>query len=63
MIEDNGIGFDYEATQQRVSGDHFGLLTMKERVELLGGQLLVESAHNSGTRITAWVPVMAGEQL
>lgn len=59
-IEDNGVGFDIDELQLHVSGTHFGLLTMKERVELLGGRLTVTSKKKNGTHITAWVPVITG---
>ncbi len=59
-IEDNGVGFDIDELQLHVSGTHFGLMTMKERVELLGGRLTVKSKTNNGTHITAWVPVITG---
>ncbi len=57
-VTDEGIGFDVAArrlpTQQ-------GLRGMRERVELLGGELAVLSAPGSGTRVQASVP--AGDDL
>jgi NarL family two-component system sensor histidine kinase LiaS len=47
-INDNGQGF--ELTSGRGSG--LGLLSMQERMRLLEGTLLVESAPGQGTRIT-----------
>ena len=41
IVEDNGVGFDLEAAEQ--SG-RLGLLGMRERAELLGGRLILESA-------------------
>jgi signal transduction histidine kinase len=59
-IEDDGKGFDPAAAQsperRRVS---FGLLGMRERLELLGGTLTIESAPGEGTRITARAPLRA----
>jgi two-component system nitrate/nitrite sensor histidine kinase NarX len=55
VIEDDGRGFDpTEARVQRDGG--FGLQTMRERIELVGGSLRVESSPNEGTRIIAIVP-------
>lgn len=51
-VRDNGDGFDPSA---HTSG--FGLLGMHERVQLLEGTLLIESAKRSGTAITASFPV------
>lgn len=49
IIIDDGIGFDPAA----VSGDHFGLKIMRERVEASGGLLRIESHPNEGTEIHA----------
>jgi signal transduction histidine kinase len=50
-VRDDGGGFDTDAET-----DGFGLLGMRERVELLGGKLLVDSAASGGTTVTASVP-------
>jgi PAS domain S-box-containing protein len=44
-VEDRGVGFD---PSSRTPG--FGLASVRERVEALGGQLEIESAVGSGTR-------------
>jgi len=54
-VIDDGAGFD---TGLDYPG-HFGLHTMRERVEELGGELLVESTPQNGTRIFASVPLPA----
>jgi signal transduction histidine kinase len=48
-ILDNGLGFNIE----EVAGQGLGLLSMRERMEALGGQLTVETTQGEGTRITA----------
>jgi signal transduction histidine kinase len=53
IIEDNGIGFDPDGTGQST---RLGLLGMRERAEMLGGTLAVESSGNSGTTIYVEVP-------
>jgi signal transduction histidine kinase len=50
-IEDAGRGFDPE---ERADG--FGLLGMRERVELLGGEFSVASTPGDGTTVTARLP-------
>jgi signal transduction histidine kinase len=55
QVDDQGIGFD-PATALAVSITG-GLVGMRERVALLGGQLTVESAPGSGTRLTAEFPL------
>jgi signal transduction histidine kinase len=54
-IEDDGKGFD--ATRgPEPSGSGLGLLGIRERVELLGGRVDIESAPGQGTRIALAVP-------
>lgn len=53
-VVDDGIGFNPAKTGARRSLGHAG---MRERVQLLGGELDVESEPGHGTTIVAWVPV------
>ena len=52
-VQDNGVGFD--PTGNRARG--MGLLSMRERVALIGGTIHVESGTGRGTRITVRVPL------
>ena len=52
-VEDDGVGFDPD---QPDHPDRLGLFGMRERVEMLGGKLVVESAPGKGTMISAEVP-------
>lgn len=60
VIEDDGVGFDTAAKLGRRS---FGLTAMRERVEVLGGRIHVESRRSSasskkhGTRIEVDLPL------
>ncbi len=57
-IIDNGVGFNpVELLERRQALPTAGLLGMRERVQLLGGQLTVDSAVGSGTTITARFPL------
>lgn len=58
-LEDNGKGFSPGAAEG--PGLHFGLLGMRERAEMLGGELQVASAPGQGTVITLTVPASALE--
>jgi PAS domain S-box-containing protein len=53
-IKDNGTGFD--PTAPRSKGG-LGLISIKERVRLVGGTLSIESRPGKGTRVTVEVPV------
>lgn len=52
IIEDNGVGFDVEATFNSTNLEKkLGLHGMKERVNLIGGELTIESKPGLGTTI------------
>ena len=53
-VEDNGKGFDPDVINERSS---LGLKLIKERVELLGGSLDIDSSLGKGSRIFLTVPV------
>lgn len=56
-IEDDGVGF--EAEEVLKGGDDrggFGLLGIRERVELLGGRVDIRSQPQKGTRLTVGIP-------
>lgn len=58
VIRDDGIGFDVDKVKVRSAGDTtLGLLGMKERVELVGGQIEIRSSQAYGTEICAHFPL------
>ncbi|HEX8714887.1 MAG TPA: GAF domain-containing protein [Solirubrobacteraceae bacterium] len=52
LVRDNGKGFDPQS-----KGSGFGLLGMRERASLLGGELQIESPGNGGTELRVRIPV------
>jgi two-component system nitrate/nitrite sensor histidine kinase NarX len=56
VIEDDGRGFDPSAVTITRDGG-FGVQTMRERIELVGGTLRVDSAPGRGTKVIAMVPM------
>ena len=50
-VEDDGCGFDLIAHGERKADAHWGLLSMRERVEAEGGIFRIESAPGQGTRV------------
>ena len=50
-INDDGVGFDPIATSRLLSEGHFGLAGMRERVEMVGGRLSIDSAPGHGTTV------------
>ena len=53
IVEDDGIGFDATLTSDN---DHLGLIGIRERAEMLGGILTIESIIGSGTTLVVEVP-------
>ena len=59
-ISDNGRGFDLSHTiDSAITVGHLGLLGMKQRVEMLGGEMNIRTAENIGTTISFNFPVTA----
>jgi signal transduction histidine kinase len=56
-VHDGGRGFDLAAVER--TGEGMGLLSMRERVELLDGSLEIKTAKGSGTTVSATVPLDA----
>ena len=56
-ITDDGCGFDTSGVMKNVEIDCFGLLGMRERVELLDGQLRISSVAKKGSEIHVSIPV------
>ncbi len=57
VVEDNGIGFDCEEYLRQPRENSYGLVGMKERLEILGGQLSIKSNPGNGTEVLAILPL------
>jgi NarL family two-component system sensor histidine kinase LiaS len=57
-VSDNGGGFD----PQQKPGSGFGLQSMRERMERLGGRLEIESKPGAGTRVLCTCPTRATKE-
>src|SRR5262245_1306306 len=55
-VHDSGIGFD---PVQAIKGSGLGLTSMKERLKLVQGELLIESQPGTGTTIHVRVPLIS----
>lgn len=61
-VEDDGVGFEVAAVARpRDTGQGLGLLGMRERLALLGGELDIESEPGHGTRVVATLPLPTAE--
>ncbi|HMK39295.1 MAG TPA: ATP-binding protein, partial [Bacteroidota bacterium] len=57
-VSDDGAGFsDTDAARAREEGHGIGLMSMRERSEMLGGTFTIESASGTGTTITVTIPL------
>jgi signal transduction histidine kinase len=59
-VSDDGCGFDPKSGM-RVRPGHLGLASMRERLEVAGGSLCVESAHGAGSVVEIRIPELHGE--
>ena len=61
-ISDNGVGFDYDRrqkyNQESTGAGGFGIYGMRQRAELLKGELNLESQLGKGTKIVLNIPVL-----
>jgi signal transduction histidine kinase len=56
-IGDNGKGIKKE---EIVAPYAFGLIGMRERVQFLGGEVMIKGVHNGGTTVTVALPIDSG---
>jgi signal transduction histidine kinase len=59
-VMDRGIGFEM-GTVKKTGG--LGLISMRERIQLVNGILEIDSKPNAGTRIRAHVPLVSNPRL
>jgi signal transduction histidine kinase len=58
-VTDDGVGFVPERAVT-VPG-HMGLAAMRERAQLAGGTIQIDSAPGAGTVVECWIPSLIGE--
>ena len=57
-IRDNGKGFDlYQTLNSAISAGHMGLLGMKQRAEMLGGNISIKTSEGAGTTVIFSLPI------
>ncbi|AWX58598.1 MULTISPECIES: sensor histidine kinase [Brevibacillus] len=55
VVKDDGVGFDLE--KRMANGNSFGLLGMRERVQLLEGSVELQSTPGEGTKVIFQIPI------
>jgi two-component system sensor histidine kinase DegS len=58
VIKDDGIGFD----MKKKSREGFGILGMQERIKLLDGQMVLQSAPGQGTKLLLVIPIKQDQE-
>jgi signal transduction histidine kinase len=56
-VSDQGRGFNPESLDSAVAQDGFGLLSLRERVDYIGGNLRIESAPGNGSKFILSIPI------
>ena len=56
-VEDDGIGFDYDAVSSGKIPRGLGLLGIRERLQVLGGSCEIQSAPGKGTKLNVKIPL------
>jgi signal transduction histidine kinase len=56
LVEDDGCGFEVTSRPRSRGPGGLGITGMQERIQLVGGRLLIDSAEGRGTSIRATVP-------
>ncbi|MCL6610166.1 MAG: sensor histidine kinase [Peptococcaceae bacterium] len=57
VIKDDGVGFDPDGVMHGAGREGFGLLGMRERIQILNGIIKIHSAPGQGTMITVSLPL------
>jgi signal transduction histidine kinase len=58
VVQDEGVGFAAPGRlSELASSDHYGLLGMQERAELIGARLHLDSAPSAGTAVRLELPL------
>jgi PAS domain S-box-containing protein len=60
QIRDDGVGFSPSDVETPLPG-HLGLVSMRERAEMLGGWFRIDSKPGAGSSVEYWVPVNGTE--
>ncbi len=58
QVEDRGVGFNPEDVRMRSAPSGFGLFSVREQIDRLGGRVDVSSSPARGTRVTMTVPLL-----
>jgi len=64
VVDDNGLGFNVDdSLADVVTPSTIGLPTLRDRIEMLGGEFNIQSSLGQGTRANFTIPVLSGSEL
>ena len=63
VVADQGVGFDLARLGAEGASGGFGLFSIRERLQMMGGRLKVDTAAGRGTRVTLVAPIHAATRL
>jgi PAS domain S-box-containing protein len=55
-VEDDGVGFCVAHVRMNYQPDHLGMTSMRERAEIAGGWISLDSQPGCGTSVRYWIP-------
>jgi signal transduction histidine kinase len=61
-VRDNGVGFDIEREPTYPIGEHYGLIGMRERAVMVGGEWEVRALPGIGTTVLVKLPMEVGHE-
>ena len=61
-VRDDGVGFDEQAARRAKLNRHLGLVSMRERTELLNGTFSLDTSVGRGTEIAISLPIVLDEE-
>lgn len=63
VVADHGVGYDPSQVVLTASDSGFGLFGIRERLDLIGGELQIKSAPGQGCQCTITLPLAAGSTI
>jgi signal transduction histidine kinase len=62
LVSDDGVGFDPDTVLEGETRSGWGLVGIRERVQLAGGDCHIESAPGEGTTLTVEIPLLVAKE-
>lgn len=56
-VEDNGVGFNNAVDDKSIKTAGFGLFSIQERIQNIGGSVEIQSSKGRGTKIIVYLPI------